>query len=68
VALDPTYVECVELHVDVETRGELTRGMTVADLRGLAAPALVKEKPNVRVALKVDAGRFMADWMARILG
>lgn len=68
VALDPSYVRCAELHVDVETGGGLTRGMTVADLRGLVAPALVREKPNVQVALEVDAGRFMADWMARILG
>jgi inosine-uridine nucleoside N-ribohydrolase len=37
------------MHVDVETRGELTRGMSVIDARGLAAAP-----PNVDLAVGVD--------------
>lgn len=37
--------------VDVETRGELTRGMTVVDSRPQS-----KEEPNVDLAFKVDVG------------
>lgn len=58
VALDPTYVKSRRVAVDVETRGELTRGMTVADWRGnWRRPA------NTEVATEVDAPRFIADFM-----
>jgi inosine-uridine nucleoside N-ribohydrolase len=55
VARDPTLVRVERLHVAVETDGVLTRGMTVADRRGRPAA-----RPNVDVALHVDAGRALA--------
>ena len=41
-------------HVDVETTGELTRGRTVVDDRGVPGPA-----GNVDVALEIDRARFV---------
>ena len=58
VALDPSLVQTRAVPVDVETRGELTRGQTLADFRG--APG------RIGVALEVDAGRFRADYLAAI--
>jgi purine nucleosidase len=58
VALDPTLVTTRALAVDVETRGELTRGATIADFRG--APG------RLGVALQVDAARFRTDYLAAI--
>jgi purine nucleosidase len=58
VALDPTLVRIRMAPVDVETRGELTRGFTLADFRG--------EAGVIGVALEVDAGRFRAEYLAAI--
>ncbi len=58
VALDPSYVRTLATFVDVETTGELTRGMTVADLRPNAA-----SPRNCEVAFAVEAERFVADWL-----
>jgi len=58
VAIDPSYVSCLRAFVDVETSGELTRGMTVADLRPRPA-----SPPNAEVALEVNADRFLADYL-----
>jgi purine nucleosidase len=53
-ALDPGLITTEALYVDVETRGELTTGMTVADRRHLTGrPA------NVDVAATADIGRFL---------
>lgn len=43
-----------DLHVEVETKGELTRGMTVADRRPGS-----KSQPNVRVLLDLDRAAFV---------
>jgi purine nucleosidase len=58
VALDPTLVRLTMAPVDVETRGELTRGLTLADFRGETGP--------IGVALEVDAERFRAEYLAAI--
>ena len=58
VALDPSLVTTRALPVDVETRGELTRGQTVADFRGPAG--------RIGVALEVQAERFRFDYLAAI--
>jgi purine nucleosidase len=58
VCLDPDLVTTERLCVDVEIRGELTSGMTVADRR--PSPA---KPPLVDVALAVDAGRFRAEFL-----
>ena len=57
VALDPTLVDAPWLPVAVETSGGLTRGVTVADRRRRAAPAV--SRGGCRVALAVDADRFL---------
>lgn len=62
VCLDPLLVITRRLHVDVETRGELTRGMTVADRRAEASPAA-----TVDVALGVDARRFKERFLAALV-
>jgi purine nucleosidase len=56
IALDPSIMtEHTTAHVDVETSGALTTGMTVVDRLGLSGhPA------NTRVAYAIDAGRFKA--------
>jgi purine nucleosidase len=58
VCVDPGLVRTRALHVEVETRGQFTRGMTLADRR--ARPA---SDPTVDVAVEVDAQRFVADFM-----
>jgi purine nucleosidase len=58
VALDPTLVRLKMAPVDVETRGELTRGLTLADFRG--------EAGLIGVAMEVDAERFRAEYLAAI--
>jgi pyrimidine-specific ribonucleoside hydrolase len=66
VAIDPSFVRTELLPVDVELRGELTRGQTVVDLR---AEATWKNERSVstRVALDVDAERFLTFLVERLL-
>ena len=52
--IDPDVVETENLHVDVETVSELTRGQTVADVYRVTG-----NKPNCHVALKVSVERFL---------
>jgi purine nucleosidase len=55
IAIDPSIATATrELHVAVETRGELTRGETVVDYRG------VSETPNATVVLEASHDAFMA--------
>jgi len=51
--IDPTLVECVDVHVAIEVSGEHTRGATVVDLHGYLGKA-----PNAKVAVGLDAPRF----------
>jgi purine nucleosidase len=51
--IDPSVVETKRLRVDVETKGELTYGMTLVDLYGVTG-----REPNVNVALKLDQEKF----------
>ena len=53
-ALRPALFMTRLLHVDVETEGALTEGMTVADFRPYS-----KVKPNVNVCLKADLMPFL---------
>jgi inosine-uridine nucleoside N-ribohydrolase len=48
--------------VDVETRGELTRGMTVVDVRWIT-----RDNPNVDLAVGLDV-QAVRDYLKRILG
>jgi inosine-uridine nucleoside N-ribohydrolase len=54
VAVDHSLVKCQAGPVQVELKGEYTRGQTVFDLR----PRVPRPASNTRVALEVDAERF----------
>jgi len=61
-AVDPSLIDFKAFHVDVELRGEYTRGMTVTDRRpGSRAPV------NVEVAVDVDSERFLKLFMERVV-
>ncbi|MEE9147942.1 MAG: ribokinase [Candidatus Tectomicrobia bacterium] len=65
VAMDPSLVQCTRLPLQVETQGQQTVGMTVADRRD--SPYRASDVPLVDVALEVDADRFLALFAARVL-
>ena len=78
-AIDPTIVKTQAMHVDVETRGEFTRGETVANranevernvLRGdrYVIEGVDKVQPNVQVCTGVDAERFVQLLIGRTQG
>ena len=62
-ALDRTLVKTEPLFVDVETRGELTAGMTVADRRQLTG-----KPPNLDVAVEADIPTFLDRLIERVGG
>jgi purine nucleosidase len=79
VAIDATLVKAPAMHVDVETRGEFSRGETVANRRGLVErnvlhgdryiiEGLDKVEPNAKVCVDVDAERFLQLFVSRIRG
>ncbi len=79
IALDPTLGTLKEMHVDVETKGEFTRGETVANRRGsnennvlhgdhYEIEGVVELKPNAKVCLASDADRFLQLFVSRIRG
>jgi inosine-uridine nucleoside N-ribohydrolase len=79
VAVDATLVKAPEMHVEVETRGEFTRGETVANRRGAVErnvlhgdryiiEGLDPVTPNVNVCVDVDAARFLKMFVSRIQG
>lgn len=53
--IDPSVVQTRRCPLDVELHGELTLGMTVADLRG---PELSEEECHTQVATKLDFDKF----------
>ncbi len=62
-ALDRSLVTTEALYVDVETRGEITAGMTVADRRRLTG-----RPPNLDVAVAADVATFLDRLVERIGG
>jgi purine nucleosidase len=79
VAIDSTLVKAPAMHVDVETRGEFTRGETVANRHGavernvLHGDRYIIEgvdpvKPNAKVCTEVDSDRFLKLFVSRIQG
>lgn len=62
VCVEPDLVRTSPFHIEVETRGQFARGMTIADRR----PRPAKD-PTVDVALEVDAQRFVTDFMDAIM-
>ncbi len=79
IALDSTLGTLKEMHVDVETKGEFTRGETVANRMGsnennvlhgdhYEIEGVTYLKPNARVCLASDADRFLQMFVNRIKG
>jgi purine nucleosidase len=77
--IDPTLVTLKVMHVDVETKGEFTRGETVANRMGsnenhvlhgdhYEIEGVIELKPNARVCLASDADRFLNLFVSRIRG
>jgi inosine-uridine nucleoside N-ribohydrolase len=77
--IDPTLVTLKEMHVDVETRGEFTRGETVANRMGanernvLHGDRYIIEgyeylKVNARVCTASNAERFLQLFISRVSG
>ncbi len=79
IALDSTLGTLKEMHVDVETKGEFTRGETVANRMGsneknvlhgdhYEIEGVTYLKPNARVCLASDADRFLHLFVSRVSG
>ena len=77
--IDPTLVTLQNMHVDVETKGEFTRGETVANRMGYnernvlhgdhyIIEGLDPLKPNARVCMASDEPRFLELFISRIKG
>ena len=61
--IDPTLIGSQRMHVAVELKGDLTRGMTVCDQRcpvHSGEGVLHRHPPNVEVGLELDVERFFA--------
>lgn len=79
VVLDPTLVALKDMHVDVETKGEFTRGETVANRMGENERNVLhgdhyeiegydKVPLNARVCVASDSERFLRLFISRIKG
>jgi purine nucleosidase len=77
--IDPALVTLKDMHVDVELKGEFTRGETVANRMGsnennvlhrdhYEIEGVIDLKPNARVCLASDADRFLQLFINRIKG
>jgi purine nucleosidase len=58
-AIDPSLIETQGVAVDIETTGEMTAGMTLADWRGVWGRA-----HNAQVAVKVRASAMIEEFLA----
>jgi inosine-uridine nucleoside N-ribohydrolase len=83
VAIDAGLVTAPAMHVDVETRGEFTRGETVANRRNeiernvlhhfpdgdrFVIEGLDRVAPNAKVCIEVQAEKFLEMFVSRIQG
>ena len=79
VAIDAAMVTTQKMRVDVETRGEFTRGETVANRHNTAEHNVLHGdrfviqgvdtlQPNVRVCVAVDPERFLQMFISRLSG
>lgn len=69
--IDPSLIKAADMHINIELKGEFTRGMTVCDYRHLrgvepeidlyreAQMDFRGEKPNAEAALELDFNGFM---------
>jgi len=79
VAIDSSLVKAPAMHVDVETRGDFTRGETVANRQGYVERNVLRGDhyviedldrvtPNAKVCVDVEADRFLQLFVSRIQG
>jgi purine nucleosidase len=61
VALDPSLVQTQPMSLDIEAKGELTRGMVVRERR-----PWIQEAARVDVCVAVDAARFLDTFCERV--
>jgi inosine-uridine nucleoside N-ribohydrolase len=75
--IDPSFVQLQDIHIELETKGELTAGETLgyrraplrrsAPLAASAPPAAdAVFQPNAKVALDVDSERFLSFLVERL--
>lgn len=64
VVIDPSFVTWEPMHIEIERKGEVTEGMTVADRRPIQAAW--KKPPNAEVCLDVNASRFLSFFLERL--
>ncbi|AJY73820.1 nucleoside hydrolase [Paenibacillus beijingensis] len=62
VAIDPSFVKTVPMHVQVDLHGIHSLARTVADLRDKPA-----NPPNMDVCMEVDADRFLEHFLSRVV-
>jgi inosine-uridine nucleoside N-ribohydrolase len=78
-AMDPTFCTLKDMHVDVETKGEFTRGETVANRMGsdennvlhgdhYEIDGVIKLVPNARICVASDRDRFIQTFITRVQG
>lgn len=58
----PSLFQTVDTYVEVETKGELTSGCTVVDLKNY-----LKKEPNCTVTLDIDSEQFR-EWIVSAIG
>lgn len=79
VAIDPSFVRTQHMRLDVETKGEFTRGQTVGNRYNavehnedvgdrLMMTGIDRVEPNAHVAVEVDADRFLELFVDRLAG
>ncbi len=62
IAIDNTLAQMKQMFVDVETKGEITKGMTVGERRSFISPRV----KNMNVCLDLDEPRFMEQFMTSL--
>lgn len=62
--IDPSFVSSEPMHIEIERKGEVTEGMTLADRRPFRAAW--RKPPNAEVCLDVDASRFLSFFLERL--
>ncbi len=58
IAIDPSLANAEMLHVDIETGGVHTRGMTVVDRRAMRGIFRAAPEPNINVVWTLDNARY----------
>jgi inosine-uridine nucleoside N-ribohydrolase len=77
--IDPTLVKLQDMHIDVETRGQFTRGETVGNRMGANEKYALSGdhyeiigydvlSKNARVVVSSDSDRFLDMFIARVKG